>query len=58
MLDIALTLAEHNDVYEDMASKFLEHLIFIVDAMNKVGQGGGLFLSTEEFVARKNLNNV
>lgn len=44
MLDISLTLAEHNDIYEDMASKFLEHLIFIVDAMNNAGQGGGLFL--------------
>lgn len=41
MLDIALTLAQHDNTYEDMASKFLEHLIFIVDAMNNVGQGGG-----------------
>lgn len=41
MLDIALTLAERDDVYEDMASKFLEHLIYIMDATNNVGQGGG-----------------
>lgn len=41
MLDIALILAERDDTYEDMASKFLEHLIYIMDAINNVGQGGG-----------------
>ena len=42
MLDMALILAEHDSTYEDMASKFFEHLIFIVDAMNNAGQGGGM----------------
>ncbi|KAF5325978.1 hypothetical protein D9611_000442 [Ephemerocybe angulata] len=33
MLNIALELAKHNPVYEDIASKFFEHFIFIADAM-------------------------
>ena len=32
-LNIALELAKHNPVYEDIASKFFEHFIFISDAM-------------------------
>lgn len=38
MLNIALELAKHNPVYEDIASKFFEHFIFIADAMTyKIG---------------------
>ena len=38
MLDIALELALYYDpIYEDMASKFFEHFVFIVDAMNSLG---------------------
>lgn len=33
MLSMALELAKHNPVYEDIASKFFEHFIFIADAM-------------------------
>ena len=33
MLNIALELAKHNSVYEDIASKFFEHFVFIADAM-------------------------
>lgn len=32
-LNIALELAKHNNVYEDIASKFFEHFIYIADAM-------------------------
>ena len=39
MLDIALELALHDDVYEDMASKFFEHFVSIVDAMNQLSGG-------------------
>ena len=35
MLAIALELALENDVYEDIATKFFEHFIYIADAMNK-----------------------
>ena len=41
MLDIALELAQHDIVYEDMASKFFEHFVLIVDAMNKIGACDG-----------------
>jgi len=35
---IALELALYYDnIYEDMASKFFEHFVFIVDAMNNLG---------------------
>ncbi len=37
MLNIALELALYDPIYEDMASKFLEHFVFIVDAMNNLG---------------------
>jgi hypothetical protein len=40
MLSIALELALTNPAYEDIASKFLEHTVEIVDAMNDVGDGG------------------
>jgi len=34
MLGIALHLAQENKSYEDLASKFLEHFIYIADAIN------------------------
>ena len=34
MLTIALELAKENDVYEDMASKFFEHFLYISSAIN------------------------
>ncbi|MEO1148275.1 MAG: glucosidase [Cyanobacteria bacterium J06638_22] len=37
MLTIALELARENPVYEDMATKFFEHFIYITDAMNHMG---------------------
>jgi hypothetical protein len=40
MLSIALELAQTNLAYEDIASKFLEHAVEIVDAVNNVGDGG------------------
>ncbi len=40
MLIIALELAQENPAYEDVASKFFEHFLFIADAMNKIGLDG------------------
>jgi len=37
MLTIALELALENPVYEDMATKFFEHFLYIAEAMNHVG---------------------
>ena len=49
MLDIALELALHDPVYEDMASKFFEHFVAIVDAMNSLGGGEGLWDEDDGF---------
>ena len=38
MLVIALELAEHDPVYEDMALKFLQHFLWIGAAMDRVGE--------------------
>jgi hypothetical protein len=35
MLEIALTLAKRDCIYEDMASKFFEHFVAIADAINQ-----------------------
>jgi hypothetical protein len=40
MLKIALELALRNPVYEDVASKFFEHFLYISSAMNSMGDGG------------------
>ena len=43
MLDIALELALENPVYEDMASKFFENFVAIIDAMNNLDGGKGFW---------------
>ncbi|BAZ47639.1 hypothetical protein NIES4103_02410 [Nostoc sp. NIES-4103] len=51
MLAIALELAKHNSTYEDIASKFFEHFLYIADAIDGIGnaeialwdQGDGFF---------------
>jgi hypothetical protein len=48
MLSIALELAKSNRAYEDMASKFFEHFVAIVDAMNTLG-GSGLWNEEDGF---------
>ncbi len=48
MLAIALELARHDPVYEDVASKFLEHFVAIADAMHSVG-GSGLWDECDGF---------
>lgn len=48
MLSMALELAKHDIAYEDMASKFFEHFVSIIDAMNAMG-GTGLWDETDGF---------
>lgn len=50
MLEIALVLAEEDRVYEDVASKFFEHFLYIAHAMNSMGEPGdhGVNLWDEE----------
>ena len=37
MLTLAITLAEHDEVYEDMVVKFLEQTVLIMDALEDSG---------------------
>jgi len=48
MLSIAIELASHDSSYEDLASKFFEHYVSIVDAMNSLG-GTGLWNEEDGF---------
>jgi len=48
MLSIALELARTKAAYEDIASKFFEHFVQIVDAMNTLG-GTGLWNEEDGF---------
>ncbi len=48
MLSMALELARADPAYEDMASKFFEHFVSIVDAMNSFG-GTGLWDEVDGF---------
>jgi hypothetical protein len=48
MLKIALQLASFNKVYEDIASKFFEHFLYIADAINH-NEGTGLWDEEDGF---------
>src|SRR3989442_1417927 len=48
MLSIALELASEDAAYEDIATKFFEHFVAIVDAMNTLG-GTGLWDEEDGF---------
>ena len=37
MLDMAMELAEHDPLYDDLAYKFIEHFFWIASAMDRVG---------------------
>jgi len=50
LMRIALELAEHNHVYEDIASKFFEHFLNIAAAMNSmVSEDVGLWDDEDQF---------
>jgi hypothetical protein len=50
MLTIALELARHNRVYEDIATKFFEHFLYIAEAMNNIADEGiALWDEQDEF---------
>jgi hypothetical protein len=48
MLAMAVELAQEDDAYEDLASKFFEHFVGICDAINRIG-GLGLWDETDGF---------
>ncbi len=50
LMRIALELARHNPVYQDIATKFFEHFLHIAKAMNNMGEAGlGLWDEEDEF---------
>jgi len=49
LMRIALELAQHNEVYEDIATKFFEHFLYIAQAMDRVGGQGGLWDEDDGF---------
>jgi hypothetical protein len=50
LMQIALELAQHDHVYEDIATKFFEHFLYIAKAMtNMAGQDIGLWDEQDQF---------
>ena len=50
LMRIALELALNDHVYEDIASKFFEHFLYIAEAMTNIGGDGiGLWDEEDEF---------
>jgi hypothetical protein len=49
LMRIALELAQHNHVYEDIASKFFEHFLHIAEAMTNAAGGMGLWNDEDGF---------
>ena len=50
LMCIALELAQHNHVYEDIATKFFEHFLHIAQAMTNIGNRGiGLWNDDDGF---------
>ncbi|MCO5296573.1 MAG: hypothetical protein M9921_06935 [Fimbriimonadaceae bacterium] len=49
MFTIAVELAESDAAYEDLAAKFLDHFLYIAEAMNKLGSGTGLWDEDDGF---------
>jgi len=49
MMRISLELARTNPVYQDMASKFFEHFLYIAAAMTKLGGNYALWDEEDEF---------
>src|SRR5213076_247572 len=50
LMRIALELALHNHVYENIATKFFEHFLCIAEAMNNIAEEGiGLWCDDDEF---------
>jgi hypothetical protein len=50
LMRIALELAQHNNVYEDVATKFFEHFLHIAEAISTFGEDGvSLWDDTDKF---------
>jgi hypothetical protein len=49
LMRIALELAQHNHVYEDIATKFFQHFLHIAEAMTNINDGKGLWNEEDGF---------
>ena len=50
LMRIALELSKYNPVYQDMATKFFEHFLYIAEALDNMGvDGAGLWDTTDQF---------
>ena len=50
LLEMALEIAQHDDTYEDVATKFLEHFIYIAESINYIGDDHvGLWDEQDQF---------
>lgn len=49
MMRISLELAKYNPVYQDLATKFLEHFLYIAEAITSIGDGIDLWDKEDEF---------
>jgi hypothetical protein len=49
MMRISLELAIDDPVYQDIASKFFEHFLYIAEAMSHAGDGNGLWDDQDSF---------
>ncbi len=50
LMRIALELAQHNPVYQDIGTKFFEHFLHIAEAMTNMGESGiGLWDEEDQF---------
>ena len=49
MLEMALELALHDPVYEELAVKFYEHFVWIASAMDRIGDGHDMWDEADGF---------
>jgi hypothetical protein len=49
LMRIALELAQHDHVYEDIATKFFQHFLHIAEAMTNISEGLGLWNDEDGF---------
>ncbi len=48
MLEIALEITRHDAAYEDMATKFFEHFVYIAESLNRIGHDPDMAGSWDE----------
>ena len=52
MSEIAIELAEHDTIYEEMAAEFFEHFLWIAAGMNRLGGQEGMWDEEDGFLLR------